>query len=229
MFLNNLLFPKFCLGCGYLGSYICKKCQKNLYFVTNDKCVYCGRASLYGFTHPGCRRKNGLDGAMSIFYYNNLMKAVIKSIKYRFALEVWKEFCLVIKPEVLGKVGVFKTLKQVSPTLEPIPLHPTRLRLRGFNQAKIIAEFFSQFLPFSLSSHLVRVKNTFPQARLEKPGDRFSNVRRAFRVNSSSRVKLNNVILVDDVVTSGSTLKEATRVLKESGAEGVFALTIAQG
>ncbi len=229
MFLKDLLFPKFCLGCGYLGSYICRKCQKNLYYVKNDTCLYCGRASLYGFTHPGCKRIKGIDGAMSIFYYNNLLKTIIKSIKYRFATEVWNEFRLVIKPEKLLKLDMYSSLAKTPFFIEAIPLHSNRLRLRGFNQAKLVAHFFNQFLQGSISEYLVRIKDTPSQARLEKPGLRYSNIRGAFEVKTPEQIKNKKFIIIDDVMTSGSTLKEAASVLKTHGATQIFALTIAHG
>ena len=97
MFLKDLLFPKFCLGCGFLGAYICTNCKKKLSYIKQDSCLYCGKPSLYGLTHPGCRREKGVDGFLSVFYYNNLLKSVIKSVKYRLATAVFEELCLVVE------------------------------------------------------------------------------------------------------------------------------------
>lgn len=229
MFLQDLLFPKFCLGCGFLGAYICLNCQKMLSYIEKDICIYCGKASLQGFTHPGCRRNYGIDGFLSIFYYNNLMKAIIKNIKYRLAADVWKEFCLVVKPEELQKLKIFKNLFDGKFYLTPLPLHSNKLRARGFNQAKIIALFFNQFLEYRIGEYLIRKKDTLSQAQLKHNKDRYINMRGAFDVVSSNVVLDKNFILVDDVVTTGSTLKEAARVLKSAGARRIFALTLAKG
>lgn len=229
MFFQDLLFPKFCLGCGFLGSYICLKCQKNLYYVTNDICIYCRRNSLYGFTHPACKKINGIDGSMSIFYYNNLLKNIIKSIKYRFAVEVWKEFCLVVRPEHLLKLQIYKKITDNPIFIEPVPLHSNRLRMRGFNQAELVAIFFNAFLHATITKHLVRVKDTPSQAKLEKQQERISNIQGAFVSIKSSRIAGKRFILVDDVQTTGATLKEATRVLKKNRASQVYVLTIAHG
>lgn len=228
MFLADLLFPKFCLGCGFLGAYICSNCQKKLNPIQKDSCLYCGKASLYGLTHPACRRDHGIDGYLSIFYYNNLLKSIIKSIKYRLATAVWKELCLVVEPDLLIKIKDYKKFINGQFYLVPIPLHPKRFRIRGFNQAKIIAQFFNRFLHEPTGEFLLRIKDTPSQAQLQNNKDRYVNMQGAFAVLPNV-VEDKDIVLVDDVVTTGSTLKEAARVLKREGARRVFALTLAKG
>ena len=228
MFLKDFLFPKFCLGCGFLGAYICLNCQKKLSYIKKNLCLYCGKASLYGLTHPGCKRDFGIDGFLSIFYYNNLLKKIIKSIKYRLAVEVWRELCLVIETDKLEKISLYKKNISKKFFLQPIPLYPGRLATRGFNQAKIISQFFNQFLQFPISEYPLRKKDTFSQAQLKTNKDRYKNVQGAFEI-SSQDISDKNFILIDDVVTTGSTLKEAARTLKRSGAGRVFAITLAKG
>lgn len=228
MFLKDILFPKFCLGCGFLGAYICTNCKKKLSYISADVCLYCERKSLYGLTHPGCSRENGVDGLLSIFYYNNLLKTIIKSIKYRLATDVWKELCLVIEADKLLKLRFFKDYLKADFYLEPIPLHRFKLKQRGFNQAKIIADFFNQFLNFTASEFLIRKKDTSAQAQMKNNQDRYHNTLGAFDV-LEKKAQDKNFILVDDVVTTGSTVKEATKVLKKAGAKRVFVLTLAKG
>lgn len=191
--------------------------------------MYCSRSSLYGLTHPACKRRYGIDGFMSIFHYNNLLKSIIKSIKYRYALDVWGEFCLIIEPESILKIASLKKLIKGPIFLEPIPLHRSKLRRRGFNQAKIIAEYFSRKLSLPLTSYLVRTKDTESQAQLKKNSERFKNMQGAFDVDETKVVTDQNIIIVDDVVTTGSTVKEAARALKLGGAKRVFVLSVAHG
>src|SRR5574340_1124817 len=110
MFLKDLLFPKFCLGCGYLGAYICPKCRQKLRYVESDTCPYCQRPSFFGLTHTGYQKNHSLDSVVSIFYYNDFLKKIIKNIKYRLATEVWNDFCRIIKPENLSKISFYKKL-----------------------------------------------------------------------------------------------------------------------
>ena len=223
MFIKDLLFPKFCLGCGFLGAYICPNCKKKLNPSQN-----CGKASLYGLTHPVCRRSLGIDGFLSIFYYNNLLKTIIKSIKYRLAVDVWRELCLVVEPDLLNKIGNYKKFINGDFYLVPIPLHPKRFRSRGFNQAKIITQFFNKFLKKPTVECLFRIKDTPSQAQLISNKDRYTNLRGAFEA-AAHEAKDKNFVLVDDVATTGSTLKEAARALKKKGARRVYALTLARG
>ncbi len=231
MSFKDLLFPKFCLGCGFLGAYICLKCQNNLYYIEKEVCLYCGRPSLHGLTHPGCQRINGIDGFLSILLYNNLLKKIIKNIKYRLATDIWLELCQVIKPEALNRLKFYKIFS-ISPSslyVNPIPLHANRLRERGFNQAKLISEYFMKSLGLQLSDVIKRDKETLSQAQIEKNLGRYQNLKGAFSVIDKNKVMGRSYILVDDVVTSGSTIKEAARTLKLNGAAKVFALSLAKG
>ncbi len=227
MFLKDLLFPKFCLDCGYLGVYICPKCRQKLRYVENDTCSYCQRPSFFGLTHPGCQKLHSLDGVVSIFYYNDFLKKIIKSIKYRLATEVWSDFCRIIKPEGLSKISFYKKLADKF-FLQPIPLHPSRLKSRGFNQARIIAYYFQGYLSYPLVDWLKRIRPTAAQAQLTKGRMRYRNVNQAFQVNDTA-AKGQKIILIDDVMTTGATLKAAASALKKAGAARVYALVIAKG
>ena len=226
MSLLDLFFPRFCLGCGFLGCYICPRCKKNLSYFEREVCLYCGRASLLGMTHPGCFRKNGVDGMTAIFHYNDFLKKIIKDIKYRLAKDVWEEFRLTISPEALLKLGLYRRLDN-NLLVQPIPLHENKYKVRGFNQAKMISDYFQLFLKLKQINILVRRKETFAQAQCKKNKDRLNNIRGAFVVKE--RISGGSIILVDDVVTSGATVKEAAKVLKKSGAEKVFVLALAKG
>ncbi len=228
MFLENLLFPKFCVSCGFLGSYLCPKCEKKLSYIERDVCLYCGFPSFLGLTHPKCQKKFGLDGVMSIFHYNNVLKKVIKCVKYRLSTQVWQELKTVIKPEAAEKILRLKRLKQKF-VMQPLPLHERRQRLRGFNQSSLIADFFNLVLDLPIVDCLKRQRSTLPQAQITESRKRYENIRGAFRVGSNATVSKNNFILVDDVITSGLTLKEAAKELKKAGAGYIYALTLAKG
>jgi ComF family protein len=224
----DLLFPKFCLGCGWIGGYICPRCYKKLAPVTKDICFYCQRPSRCGLTHPGCTGPNRIDGAISIFWYNSILKRIIKSIKYRLAVDVWREFCVSLAPDTLEKIAYYKSLCCRS-FLQPIPLHPSRLRERGFNQAEKIARFLGTFFNLPQGDFLKRIKRTFPQAEIDFSRKRILNMRGAFGIKNRNMVKGKNIILVDDVLTTGATVKEAVRILKKYGALKIYVFTLAKG
>jgi len=228
MFIKDFLFPKFCLGCGFVCNYLCPKCQNKLSYLDCDFCCYCGRSSLYGLTHPICQRRRGIDGTMAIFHYNNLLKTVIKNIKYRLSTDVWQELCSLIKPERLNKISFYKKLDQKF-FLQQISLHKIKFKERGFNQAEIITQFFNRFLNFPVSDCLIRTKQTQSQAQIKDNKKRYLNMKGAFIVNDKNLVCDKNIILIDDVLTTGSTVKEAAFVLKAKGAQRIFVLTLAKG
>lgn len=226
MSILDVIFPKFCLGCGFLGQYLCQNCQKKLKYLNKDTCLYCEKNSYFGLTHPKCLKKNRLDGSLSLFYYNEFFKKIVKNIKYRLALDVWEELKKIIPPDRTEKINLFKKLKKDF-FIQPIPLHKERLKERGFNQAQLIADYFNHYLNLPTIDALVRKKSTVSQAQTKTKQLRYGNLMGAFVVKTP--VKNKNIILIDDVITSGATVKEATRALKKAGAQQVFCLTLAKG
>ena len=225
MFLADLFFPKFCLGCGYIGVYLCPSCFKKLEPIKLDTCLYCKKPSLFGLTHFNCIRKLNVDGLLAIYHYNPILKKIIKNIKYRLATEVWQEFYKIIEPQVITKLGFYKKLS-IYFVIQPIPLSKIKYNERGFNQAKIISVFFQKFLHFPIIDLLIRKKEISAQAQIKNKKERYLNIKGTF---VALQCVPSNIILVDDVVTSGSTVKEAVKVLKEAGAKKVYVLALAKG
>jgi len=228
MFYKELLFPKFCLGCGYLGVYFCQQCLKQFLFIENDRCLYCGNVNWAGVTHTACRKKLGVDGCMSLLHYNSLARKMIKSIKYRLATSVWDEFWNILKPERLWKLTFYKKL-QPDLNIQPVPISSGKYSERGFNQAQIIADKIGSLINVASAEYLIRIKNTLPQAQILKKQSRYKNIRGAFKFNKKNNIENRNVLLIDDVITSGSTVKEASRILKLNGARSVYVFTICRG
>jgi ComF family protein len=115
--------------------------------------------------------------------------------------------------------------------ISPVPLHPIRLRDRGFNQAMLLAEGVSHHFPNAeLFSKLRRIRPTRVQSRLTNPNDRQSNVKGAFAVDRAIDLSGHRILLIDDVVTTGGTVSECAQALKRAGAAQVdvlaFALTV---
>ncbi len=227
MFLKDFFFPKICVGCSYLGAYICPKCQKKLVYVEKESCFFCKKPSPFGLTHYSCQKQSSFQGATALFYYNDLLKKIIKATKYHFATEVLKEVFHVVDPKKIEKLSFFANFKNAA--FQPIPLHPNKERERGFNQAKLITSFFQKFLPFPEVNYLQRKKETKPQAEIKDRRKRYLNIKGAFSINPKVKVeKEKMVIVVDDVVTTGLTVLEAVRTLKKAGVEKVFVLTLAK-
>jgi competence protein ComFC len=112
--------------------------------------------------------------------------------------------------------------------LVPVPLHPTRFRERGFNQADALAETLSRRIRLPILRCLERRRYTNTQTRYDRQ-ERMQNLRDAFSLRKSSDVREKRLVLLDDVLTTGSTLHECALVLRAAGAESVRALTVARG
>ena len=191
----------------------------------------CGRGSLGGLTHPGCRRPFGLDGLTSIFAYEGVIEKAIKKLKYKFVSDLASDLVELFLSFGGEDKAFWDFCRQEGVVLVPIPLHPRRLRWRGFNQAELLGKLIAKNLGIKFAPDLLlRVKNTKPQVELDKKSRR-QNIRRAFALNKNSQfdnLKICNFIIFDDVWTSGATLREAGKVLKRNGAKRVWGLTLAR-
>ncbi|MFN4212886.1 MAG: ComF family protein [Microgenomates group bacterium] len=227
MFLKDIFFPKVCLGCGFLGSYLCLQCSRKLKLIEKDRCLYCHEASLLGLTHPSCCKKLSIDAIFSLFYYDELMKKIIKNIKYKLATDVFDDLFAAVFSQAMERLRFYKKLTGGF-LIQPIPLHPARQGKRGFNQAQVIGEFLGKFLKLPVVNFLQRKKPTSFLAQIKNKKERYLQIRGAFAVKDKSLVFNKKIILVDDVVTTGSTVKEAGKSLKRAGAKIVYVFSLAK-
>lgn len=228
VFLKELLFPSFCLSCHHPGTYICLSCQKKIKPLNEDICAYCRRKSYFGLTHPICKRAHGIDGLKSMFYYEGVIRVCIKQIKYRLVTQSIKELFSIIPYQQKEQLLLYKKLAN-DWLFIPVPLHPVRFNKRGFNQAEKLGIFFAESLSMPLQTNTVkRIKNTIPQAEIKDKKKRLENLKNAFAINKKQDIRGKNIIIFDDVFTSGATIFEIAKLLKRNGAEKVMALTLAR-
>jgi ComF family protein len=225
--LLDVFFPKFCFNCKALGAYICSDCASKLLPVSVDICPYCEKTSRYGLTHGVCSRLYGLDGMMNVFYYDETFRQIIKSIKFR-RIRAGVSALVDSVPEAFWKKLIetsdifFKDAHVMA-----VPLHKKRHRERGFNQSYDFAHACAIMLQKNTSDILVRTRYTEPQSQLSSATERYVNIYRAFSVKPSAELP-KKVIIVDDVWTTGATIREIAHTLKQHGVERVYALTFAR-
>jgi len=200
MAILDLIFPKNCLECGHSGKYICESCFKKI-------------------------RPGGLTSktAYSIFRYEGVIRKAIIALKYKFSTEITQELT-----EVCVK-NLDAIRFPLPTTLVPIPLHWYRKNVRGFNQSEEVGKLLAQKMNWRFTPDLlIRTKSTIPQAQLTGSARR-ENLHGVFSFNPKILIsKYPNIVLFDDVLTTGSTIVEATKVLKSSGFNNIIGLTIAR-
>ncbi len=227
--LLEVLFPRFCFGCNKEGEYLCEDCMSVLEILTYQFCPVCGKRTLDGRTCGNCRRKTALKGLyFAVPYGRPLVKKIINRCKYQtFAKELTSPLAFLIISHFLSldKKIVFSEFKMAA-----IPLHQKRLKWRGFNQAEEIAKKLSFFFEVPvLNNALIRIKYTTPQVKMENNLQRKENIKGAFVCPYPEIIKNQKIFLVDDVFTTGATMEEAAKTLKQAGAKEVWGVVTARG
>lgn len=229
----DFLYPKKCVSCKKAGSYLCEKCFSYLSFDAKSLCLLCNNPTFNSLTHPRCRKKYGIDGCFSALSYNKTVQKLIFNFKYKPYLTDLKSVLIDLFYEsIIQNEQFIKLITDGSWLMVPIPLSSSKLRKRGYNQAEILANELSKKFNFPVQNLLKRTRETKTQVGLSNV-QRKLNIKEAFDFNSSfiinhSSLKNANIFLVDDVVTTGSTLAEAAKILKKNGAKKVFGLTLAR-
>lgn len=228
--LLDVLYPRRCPVCGQIvmpkGGLICEACFKKLSFVRQPVCKKCGKEVLND-TAEYCldcsRHKRSFDYGIALLNYEEHAKRSMVQIKYknkRQYLDFYIEaICLRYQKQICH---------MNADALIPVPIHPSRRRTRGFNQAELLAEGIGRKLEIPVySGMLIRNKKTAPQKQLN-PSERLHNLEQAFGAGEIVD-GVESVILVDDIYTTGSTIEACTRVLKRMGVKRVYVLSVCIG
>jgi len=253
LFFLDLIFPVECLGCGREGVWLCDECFKKIKFKPRQYCLHCKKENNFGEFCLPCGILYGLNGVwIAAFYDEKLVSQAIKSLKYHFIggladdlsklliifLDKLIEQSRVLKPSLAGGLNwqSFNRVKNIPSAILnfkdnlviPVPLSGKRRRWRGFNQAELLARKVAEKYGLEMDkNNLIRVKHKKAQAKLNEI-NRQENIKNCF-VWRGGNLNNRNIILVDDVVTTGATLNECAKVLKANGAGEIFGLVAAKG
>ncbi len=232
--LLDFILPTSCAYCGSrLGEspipFFCSSCWADFTLLQGPVCSCCGKPfeSPEALTHSpdhecGTCRLNRpfFDQSLSVGYFEGSLREAIHQFKYRPCRALGKPLGQWMQSNIrlISNIDLFI----------PVPLHAKRLKKRGFNQSLLLALQINKEYKIPISyDNLVRIKPTKPQVDLSSD-DRVKNVADAFTVQNSALIKEKKIILVDDVLTTGATMNECARVLKDAGAGQVTALTLAR-
>lgn len=219
----NAVFPPRCVSCRRFGEWVCTDCWGKIELMKTPICYRCHKLSDNFKVCEDCQRYSSCDRVIICGYFRGSLKQFIYGLKYRrvkpIALMLGQLLCETARNYLMGQAVV----------IVPVPLHRGRLGQRGFNQSLMLSNILSHQLQQPLLSVLVRKKSTKPQFGLDRK-ERALNVDTAFDIQLSYKPYIQNriILLVDDVVTTGATLNECAKILKQHGACEVWGLVLAK-
>ena len=224
----NTLFPITCYGCGkYIDNFgLCSDCWKKINWIGEPVCAICGKPFEFQ-KNSKCmdcaRKKPSFDKAVSVFEYNEQSKNIVLRFKNADSTFLGKELAL-----MMSRAG--RSLIENSDIVVPVPISFPRRFKRRYNQTEILARYIGKSGKKDYEPRvLAKNKNIRPQEGLNHK-QRQENVKNAFYVNEKFRSSIDHkkVLLIDDVLTTGATVNECAKVLKNAGAKKVFVLTLAR-
>ena len=226
-FLLDLIFPRQCLGCKKEGEWFCPTCFGKLKLRKDETCPFCNKKSQRNFTCPSCQEDKSLKGVfVAGDYHDKALSAAVHLLKYKYCESVAFGLAKFIRKALAKNKKFFSPYSDW--LLVPIPLHKKRWRTRGFNQSEVLAKELVKLADFSSGIDLIRRRYyTKPQVGL-KARARKKNLEGAFVVIDSRKVEGKKIVLLDDVVTTGSTMEECAKVLQAAGAKEVWGLALAK-
>ncbi len=226
--LLSLIMPNHCICCSTIineNNVLCKDCYQDLFFITNP-CQVCGHPFVleedYGLICPMCLSDPPVfHSARSVFVYDETSRKIILPFKHAD------------RTDLAGKIAELmiiagQKLIDDCDIIIPVPLHPKRLFKRKYNQAALLAKYISNkshkvYMP----TNLIRIKNTETLGHLNK-SQRQNSVKNAFKLNYPDKIKGKKILIIDDVLTTSSTVSECAKVLYKNNARQVDVLTFAR-
>ena len=228
----SFLLPNRCLLCGkviHSDSSICANCFEKITFITEPYCQHCGRPFISNIEQSDnmlcvdcLMHKDNFRLCRAAIEYDEFSKKLLLDFKFADHVENKK---LLAKWLYLAGKDIFTAGADI---IIPIPLHYTRLLKRKYNQSAILAKELSVLTGIEVEYNILKkIRRTLPQAKCNKT-ERKRNVKDAFAVLSAEKIKGKRIILIDDIFTTGSTMKECAKILLKAGAMSVDALTVAK-
>ncbi len=209
---GDILFPDRCVACFSVGQILCDHCLPKL------------ETDFY----------DSAPNVLAIFnYQNKIVKKLIWHLKFKRAEPVADIFAPYMEETILNyltaNLSGFSYQDQI--LLVPIPPHPKRLRIRGYNQSKILCQKIQRLNPnvFTVVDILIKTKNTPTQVSCHKRHLRQKNIKNSFALQTSIDLSNKIVCVIDDVATTGATLEEALKILASKGPKHLLAATVAHG
>ena len=225
----DLLFPRRCPVCDRpvrpSGELICPECESDVRYICSPFCMKCGKSldsDEKELCHDCTVRRHVFDSGRSLFEYRSICSSVY-AFKYKGRQE-YAEYYGDRISEMLGKV----ILSWKPDALIPVPIHESRRRERGYNQSDVLAKAIGKRIDIPVYTDWIsRCRNTAPQKELE-PAERQKNLKMAFKIILDD-VKLNSIVIIDDIYTTGSTIDNVAQCAKDAGVKKIYFITLSIG
>lgn len=224
--LLDLIFPPRCLLCDEVltvkEQHVCVACDINRFINEGNRCIKCGRLiSSMEERCDVCKQVDySFDQGFALLQYEGIIHTTFYRLKYGNRKEVGTAF-----GEMMAKYLRDKIRHMDISVIIPVPLHPSREKQRGYNQAEVIAKTLAKEMNLPVdTNYLLRIKATKPQSSINLRA-RQNNLKNAFSVSSKQHYE--QVLLIDDIYTSGNTMDQCAKVLKEAGVKKVYFITAA--
>lgn len=222
----NIIIPHKCMLCNTIvDEGLCSDCWGRINFISEPVCQVCGVPFEYDSEHELCssciKKSPAFDKASSVFLYDEFSRPLITKFKYSDNLHFLP---------YLAKMLNSKTAELKADFIVPVPMHYSKMIFRKYNQSALLAKELGKISHrYVLFDGLIKTRNNPPQASLARD-DRKGNVKDAFNINPKRQnvLKGKNILLVDDVMTTGSTISECAKLLKSAGAVKVFVATLSR-
>ncbi|MEK7464759.1 MAG: ComF family protein, partial [Patescibacteria group bacterium] len=221
--LLNILFPPLCVSCKKHAkeNFLCEDCFDSIDVTSGFFCPKCRRRTPQ--PDRNCHPEEKFALAAITDFKNRRVSDVIHALKYERVRSLMAPISKIMDVylEKITKSEGFEGF-----TIIPIPMHSSKKRVRGFNQAELISSVLSDKLGLPVWNKLLKSKDTKSQTETKNYNERESNIKGCFVVKNPEEISKKNILLVDDVFTSGATMREAVRVLKDAGVKRVMAFVL---
>ena len=211
----TFIFPTTCGICGVINKgYLCKKCKKDLIFSN----IFLNQSDSYT-----CKKEYFIDEHFYLFSYEGIIREKILQYKFNeqsYLFNTFSEF-------FVNNKKLYGFLKKYD-IIVPVPISKLRKRERGYNQSELIAKKIAAMESITFEPNiLVKIKNNKSQSNLNKK-QRLENVKNVYEIKNLQKIKEKNILIFDDIYTTGATTNECARILKKKGCKKVGVLTIAK-
>lgn len=209
----DIIYPPICLICGkYTSSSLCKKCEQSL-----------AKQQIVGIDNYLLNEEKNFDEHLYLFQYEGFIRKLILQYKFQEKSYLYKIFVKNLK----NNEKIYLFLKKYD-IIIPVPISKKRKKQRGYNQTSLLAQQISKDFNLECTEKcLTKDIHTKPQSSLSKE-DRIKNVKNVYSVKKQEKIINRNILLIDDIYTTGNTVNECSRVLKQAGAKSVAILTLAK-